>query len=151
MTFKDTDNGYQRLQDAINALPGKIELGLLGDAAARQHPNSKLTVAALGAVHEYGLGGMPERSFIRAFVDQDEFPKMAVQFAREAAAGSFSVAAFRQKFGEWCVQGMQARMDAGINPPLYPETINRKSRVGPPVPLEDTKTLRNALSFRWGP
>lgn len=146
--WRDTDNGFRRVFGSLTTLAGKLEAGVIGERAGAQHPKAEMSVAELAAIHEFGLG-VPERSFIRAFFDDAQVPEAAAHLAREVAAGVITPAEFRRKLGAWVVEGMQHRMDEGLPPPLLPETLNRKSRTGPPVPVEDTLTTRNAINARW--
>ena len=143
------DNGYKRAIAAIPTAAGKVEVGVLGQQASAKHPNSKLTVGELAAVHEFGLGNVPERSFIRGFVDDEQQQVLfrIGELARRVAAGAMTPLEYRAAVNRLLVGGIRARMDEGIPPALLPETINRKE--GPPVPLEDTLTLRDSVSARW--
>jgi hypothetical protein len=149
MTVTVKDNGYKTLFDNVPKVDGDVSVGVQGEQAAAQHPNSKLTVGELAAVHEFGLGRVPERAFVRGFVDDGQAKALApaAQLARMLLRGLITQEEFRVRVGALLVEGMQKRMDDGIDPPLLAETINKKD--GPPVPLEDTMTLRDAISAHW--
>lgn len=135
---------------AVESAMGLVQVGVLGAEAAKPHPNSDLTVGELAAVHEFGLGGTPERSFVRDFVDENEAE--AREKMRELTARvlmkKMSLPAACAKLGDYLAEGMKKRMDAGIAPALLQDSIRRKESHNP-VPLEDTMTLRDSISYEW--
>ena len=56
MTSKKNKNTIKILSDLMKALDKKvsIKVGIIGDKARELHPDSNLTNAELGAIHEYG-------------------------------------------------------------------------------------------------
>lgn len=73
MTVKDTkSSAYEKLLAATKRNAGlRLRVGVIGDGASKPHEGAEgLTVAEIAAKHELGLG-VPERSFIRAWVDQN--------------------------------------------------------------------------------
>lgn len=142
------DNGYAERLRAIKSLDGRVKskAGVLGAAANEQHDSkSGLTVGALAAIHEFGLG-VPERSFIRAWFDENKKPinDKLQEVAKEVVAGKIDVYQAMDEFGEWADQQIQVRVEAGIAPPLAEETIRRKG--GETTPLIDTQKLLKAIT-----
>ena len=68
MSVTDRDNGARRLLEQIRAIKGAaVDVGVLGQKAAEDHGG--LTVGDVATFHEFGLG-VPERSFVRNYVDR---------------------------------------------------------------------------------
>lgn len=57
------DNRLQKLIKSLKGKVPKVRIGVLGDKDARQ--GTEKTNAEIGAKHEFGLDGMPQRSFLR--------------------------------------------------------------------------------------
>lgn len=57
----DTRGLDQLILSMSNRIPD-IKIGIIGDSA---RSDGKLANAEIGAIHEFGLGGHPERSFLR--------------------------------------------------------------------------------------
>lgn len=116
-------------------------------ARSEEHRNAGtegLTVAALAEIHEFGLG-VPERSFIRAWFDQNQAEisnKLRERF-REAALGKITFDVAADQFALWCQASIQKRMAAGIQPENAPSTVARK---GSSKPLIDTGILRSSIT-----
>lgn len=149
MGVKVKDNGYNRVMRSIPTVDGIVEAGVIGEMAGAQHPRAKMTVGELATIHEFGLGNVPERSIVRGFVDdqfQQVMPRIA-QLTRMLATGLMEQDEYRAEVEKLLVDGMKKRLDDGIDPPLLASTVNRKE--GPAIPLEDTMSIREAISARW--
>jgi hypothetical protein len=145
--IKIKDNGYTNRVRAIASLDGKVKakVGVQGNEASEQHDaESGMTVAALGAVHEFGLG-VPERSFIRAWFDENkkEIDAHLQAGATAVVAGKMTVYEAQEQFGEWAQSQIIARIGRGIGPPNSPATEARK---GHGIQLVDTEKLLRAIS-----
>ena len=155
-TFKvevrDVDVGWSELRKGLAEIGGvEVKAGIIGDVAQQQHGNSGLTNAELGAVHEFGGGNVPERSFLRSSFDANR-PKyddllrkleQAVYMNRAGVRGALDL------LGSTMAADMRARIRAGIAPALAPATIARKTALGrkdPALALVDTRQLINAIS-----
>lgn len=106
-------------------------------------------VAAIAAIHEFGTAHIPARSFMRSTVNkhQKDWIKMAVAYLK-ANPGKLKNAFIL--VGEVASKDMQEAIEWGIDPPLAPQTIARKSRRGkqfPDTPLIDTGTMQEAISY----
>ena len=109
------------------------------------------SVVEIGAIHEFGAGNVPERSFIRDTVDtyRAKYLKyMGASFRREvmdiAKSKSTPAESITLKRLGLMVEGdMKKRIAQGINPPLKPETIRKKKSS---TPLIDTGQLRASIA-----
>lgn len=144
MAVRDEDRGYKALVETVFKF-GKpvVHVGILEADGGEDHGG--MTVAEVAAIHEFGLG-VPERSFLRAWFDENE------DRAREAIrrllvsviAGKRTKEQALELFGQWAQGEIQARIAAGIPPGLAESTIAKK---GSSVPLIDTGQLRSAISY----
>jgi hypothetical protein len=139
----DKDNGYRELTQNVRKWRNKtIRIGVNDDVHAGR---SGLTNAQLGAIHEFGLGKVPERSFLRAWVDQQQGEWMA-WLRNGVLASLLSNRQWASNFGKYAVKQVQARIRAGIAPALDNETIKRKPSHNS-TPLMDTEQLFNAIEY----
>ena len=71
--IKDTDRGFKKLLRQIEGASRNrgVTVGIHSGEGGKRCKGGG-TVVDVGSVHEFGLGDMPERSFIRAWVDQDK-------------------------------------------------------------------------------
>ncbi len=146
--IRDIDNGYIKLLEAAaKARHGTVDVGILaseGDKASQTTPS--LTVAEVAAFNEFGLG-VPERSFVRAYVDEngsllrEDIRKLALLVVK----GKKTTEEALETLGLKVVGGMQKRISKGIPPPNAPATIRRK---GSSKPLIDTGQLRSSITHR---
>lgn len=125
------------------------ELGIFTRANPKPPP-APITVGEIAEIHEFGLGHVPQRSFIRGWVDENP-GKIRLAMTRQMEGvikGKYDKAKAMSRFGLWAVGQIQKRMANGISPPLHPVTILRK---GSSVPLIDTGQLRASVTYqvRW--
>lgn len=140
------DNGYKKTLVRMGEMNGtKLFVGVPEQADNVKHGNSQLTVSALAAIHEYGLG-VPERSFLRAWFDENaEKIRQAINImAKAIGAGRLTQEQAMAQLGLKFVGEIQARIARNIPPPLDPKTIDRK---GSSVALIDTGVLRSWISY----
>lgn len=146
-TIRDVDRGYKKLfrnlkkhrrQDLV------VTVGI--HAAAGGHKAGDLTVAEVGAFHEFGLGNNPERSFIRAWFDETKSTnrKLLRAVYKKVLLGKLDEAAALGIMGAAFAGQIQQRIASGIAPALAPETVERK---GSSTPLIDTGQLRSSVTF----
>lgn len=108
----------------------------------------ELTIGEIAAIHEFGLGSVPQRSFLAGWADEnpDKIKNAILKGAQALVRGSIKdPIQFLNAFGAWAVGQVQRRMAQNIPPPLAPATIKRK---GSSVALIDTGQLRSSISFR---
>lgn len=107
--------------------------------------NTDQPLAVIAAIHEFGLGDMPQRSFLRSAYDENlpVIDKMIQRVANGAVFGLGTNAALNQ-LGN-VVQGMvQRKIVDGPFVPNSPATIKRKKSS---KPLIDTGHLRQSIRY----
>lgn len=107
--------------------------------------NTDQPLAVIAAVHEFGLGGMPQRSFLRSAYDENKptIDAMVDNIANGAVRG-MSVGTALNQLGN-VVQGMvQRKIVDGPFKPNAPATIKRKRSSRP---LIDTGHLRQSIRY----
>ncbi len=121
----------------------RVRVGVFGTT---KHEGTELTIAQLLEIHELGLG-VPERSILRAWAEQNEaaiqndmraaFRKMLLgKFTPEQAAKILGV--------RWVGQIQEFVRSGKVQPPLSQATIDKK---GSSQPLIDTGQLVSAITF----
>lgn len=118
-------------------------VGIQGRKAEEKKANG-LTVAALGAIHEFGLG-VTERSWLRGWFDENqvEIAEDLRKAGRGILLGRFTRERILDVLGLKYVGQIQARIARNIPPPLAAATIRKK---GSSVALIDTNQLRSAIT-----
>lgn len=107
--------------------------------------NTDQPLAVIAAIHEFGLGDMPQRSFLRSAYDENlpMIDKMIQRVANGAVFGLGTNAALNQ-LGN-VIQGMvQRKIVDGPFVPNSPATIKRKKSS---KPLIDTGHLRQSIRY----
>lgn len=107
--------------------------------------NTDQSLAVIAAIHEFGLGGMPQRSFLRSAFDENKpmINKMGDHIVNSAIKGISTETALNQ-LGN-VVQGMvQKKIVDGPFVPNSPATIKRKKSSRP---LIDTGHLRQSIRY----
>lgn len=145
--IKDEDRGYRDLVKRLFGLRTKarIDVGILEDKEHGEEGGA--TLLEIGTYNEFGTATIPERSFIRAWFDEDE-PHLREQLAALMASvveGKRTKEQVLEIMGQYCVGRIQARMAEGVAPPNAPSTVARK---GSSTPLIDTGILRASISYR---
>lgn len=149
------DRGASRLLAAARSLTeGKrVRVGILDDAPKRTADGdaADLSLLEIAAVHEFGAPdlGIPQRSFIRATIDArtGDIEKLQKAVAGRVLAGGLTTEQGLHQIGAKVASMMQAAINAGINPPLKEETIERK---GSSKPLVDTGQLKSSITWQVG-
>jgi hypothetical protein len=150
------DRGARALVKAIRDASAGLKVGLVGDAAfAAAHDAPGLTVAQLGEIHEYGIGNVPERSFIRKTIDA-QAPQLVTMVREGAAAiakGRATPEIVLNRLGAHIAGLIQAAMSEGIPPPLSPAYLKQKLRKfpGAETPLIASGQLRQAVTWKFDP
>ena len=169
MTVTTTDHGAAALLARAREFTAglRVRVGVLDDGAKRdkaprgarskkarvrakaaaRSQRQRLSLLEVAVVHEFGAGHVPQRSFIRATIDEkrSEIEAEMTNLARGVVSGKLdgrtALDLLGQKVAGWC----QARIAAGIAPALKPATIKRK---GSSTPLINTGQLRSAITWR---
>jgi len=140
VSFKVKDRG------ALPAFPSaRCTAGIHVEQGAQER--GEITVVDIGAIHEFGLGHAPERSFIRATFDDKRAALLETlrKGYKQIVKGKLTPDTVVGLAGAQYVAEVQKRIVAGIAPPNTPQTIKRK---GSSTPLVDTGVLKSAITFR---
>ncbi len=143
------DKGYKAL---MSAFTGKrkttITVGIHAADGSQPHAGGQFgeTVADIATIHEFGAPGIPQRSFLRAWFDenrqktQEATKRMAQSVLKGKRTRADAVNILAQSF----VAQIQRRIALGIPPPNSPRTIALK---GSSKPLIDTGQLRTSITY----
>jgi hypothetical protein len=129
-----------------------ITVGVHGDDGAERHraandTGAALTVADIATFHEFGTATIPQRSFIRAWYDEDkDFIAATLQKQMGlVVAGKITSEVASERIALAFEGRVKQRISRGIPPPNAPSTIAAK---GSSKPLIDTGQLRAAVRGR---
>lgn len=157
---EDKDLGLNRIIRTLNKdLDGVVvKVGVQAkEKAARRGKggsirNTDQPLAVIAAVHEFGLGGMPQRSFLRSAYDENKptIDAMVDNIANGAVQGMSVGTALNQLGND--VQGMvQRKIVDGPFKPNSPAVYKRKKKYSSnneePKPLIDTGHLRQSIRY----
>ncbi len=145
---EDKDRGYNELVKKIEGMDRlAILVGVFEREGAQPHGDDAFTVLDVAAVHEFGTDTVPQRSFIRAWFDENiEKAREALRrLMVQALQGKLTPEQCIERFGLWVQGEIQKRMAQGIPPPLAESTIEQK---GSSVPLIDTGQMRSSVTFK---
>lgn len=108
----------------------EVTTGVHQDEGSEIEEGSPLTVAEIAAIHEFGFGQVPERSWLRDFIKEN---RNALEDMLEKAAIDIYNGAdpevIMARFGLVVVGMIKQRIIAGIAPPLKEETKKQKRQV----------------------
>lgn len=151
----DRDLGQKRIMRDLRALKDRpyVKVGVL--AASGNHSNedgtkSDMSVADIATVHEYGSsdGRVPERSFIRTTMDENEAALLALtaRVKKDVILNGAPVLAALSKIGVIIRGLIQKKIASGDSdwPELAQSTIDAK---GSSKPLIDTGQLRQSINY----
>lgn len=141
------DNGLKALLAALDS--HDLTVGIHEAEGSQASGDGDATIAEIGYFHEYGTVDIPERSFLRDYIDENEAKnntRLTKLFQKVVASkGKFTATTALSQFGLLAVGEIQKRISEGIPPDLSQETIDRK---GSSVPLIDTGLLRSSITHK---
>jgi len=146
-TFEDNDSGFEDIQLLFGEEddPG-VKVGYLKESG--DHEKADLTVAHLGAIHEFGAESVniPERSHLRATMDKysDEISEKAAELNGKILDGEYDTGKALGILGAYIQLLIKQEIQKGIPPALKPATIRRK---GSSKQLIDTGQLWNSIDW----
>ena len=148
MPVIDKDKGWKALGKAVAKLGDgpSVLVGVQGAKGNAPHGADGLTNVELGTIHEFGLG-VPERSFIRAAIDEHESDLvdfMAI-LGQRCLLGEVTEEFVLGLTGEKAVDLIKDRILAHIPPPLTAARIAQKG--GITTPLVEHGTLINSITW----
>lgn len=143
----DTDKGYAALMKKLGRVQPKLIVGVFGEnAQAVADGENVITIGELAEIHEFGLG-VPERSWLRGYVDEnnDRITQMIAAVGAQVTAGNLTPEAALNLVGLKIVGEIKERISGGIQPANAESTIQQK---GSSVPLIDTGQFRGSISHQ---
>ena len=147
----DTDRGAAALVSRLrNAAGSRVKVGVLDDApkdAGEGRAPGPLSLVEVALVHEFGAGHVPQRSFVRAAVDEaiEDIRSTQHALAVQVFKGSTRLPEALNRLGAKVAATMQTRIARGIDPPNAPSTIEAK---GSSKPLVDSGQLKAAITWK---
>ena len=147
--IRDKDRGYKRLLRRLRDSTGRrvVNVGIMGKEAAAPRDGG-VTNVQVATFHEFGIG-VPERSFIRAGVDENrrQIAVLQTRLAKGVVQGKLTQTKALEILGLDVRGKMQRKIESNIPPRLKQATIDRK---GSSVALIDTGQLVNSITFEVG-
>lgn len=146
--IRDTDRGFERLMRQLRGqMIQRLAVGILANSGKRKHRDSDLSVFAIAMVHEYGSGSIPERSFIRAWADENHAKNL--ERIRRVTQAVYTRRGGEERMlramGREMVAEIRERMARGIDPPLAESTVERKGSSVPLVGGQLEKAIRSEV------
>ncbi len=139
----DVDKGYKKIR-AFAGASGSVKVGV----PDTPHQPSGIPTDEIAKKHEFGDGNVPQRSFLRAWVDANE--SRITSKARTSLLWALETGApFNEALGllgQWSVWGVRAFINKKIPPPLAKATLARKKGEFRKIPLIDTAQLWNSIT-----
>lgn len=150
MSIKPTTqfSGGQQLEKRLEAIKRRVaernsvKVGI--PAGSGDHDGTPLVV--IGAVHEFGSGHIPERSFLRVPLraNQDLWSQILRNGLPAVLRNEITSLQLMDQLGSRAAAASQEAISRGINPPNAPSTIQRK---GSSTPLVDTGRLLQSITW----
>jgi hypothetical protein len=136
----------------------EISIGWVGPNSQKTHPLApQMTISAIAAIHEFGaeieIDGFPATIPARPVVSwvYDTFRNQMIEELKAAIKRWYLGDSLVHAFGQMGVLGierMRSRIQSRIPPPLHPKTLARRKKRGTgDLPLYDTRTLSNSLTW----
>lgn len=128
ITIRTKDTGLGAMLKRLTS--PEVTVGVHSADGSAVEEGSSLTVAEIAAIHEFGLG-VPERSWLRDFVDEnrDKLSGMLATTAKLIAEGKYPADVAMNRFGLAVVGMVKQRITEGIEPALAESTKLEKMRV----------------------
>lgn len=147
---RDRDRGYNALMKRMSGAPAAtVTVGIHEAEGSATENEGGMSVAEVATLHEFGLGGQEERSFIRAYVDEnvDTIKSDLRKLSQAVVKGTLdSPEQALERFGLKTVGAIQTRISDGrVTPGLKESTIAKK---GSSVPLLDDGILRSSITHK---
>lgn len=152
---KDVDKGYKKVLIRANQLHGVvIEVGLSEASAAVPKINprgefSELTLGDVAAVHEFGLGTSPRRSFVADWFDFNLLKNKAILFkaTTKMLYGKGSLFGALSGLGMRFRNSMKKRIRTKSDPQYPPNSAATIKRKGSNIPLIETEQLYDSIGY----
>lgn len=150
LRITDRDKGYSKLFAAVRAMRGtKLTVGVHEDQGGEGYEGG-LTVAEVGAIHEFGApdANVPRRSFLRGYFDeqQDDIADKLTRAGQAVLGRGMDPQAAYEAVGLAMAGDVQARISAGLDPPNAESTIRQKGSSKPLI--GETGQLRASITAK---
>jgi hypothetical protein len=146
--IKVVDHGANALMARlVQAAKGaELQVGILAKGNEAAKGAAGQTVADVATRNEFGLG-VPERSFIRGWYDEnlEQNRRDFRVLQRQVLRGEITQAQSFGRLGSKFVGDIQKRIVAHIDPPNAASTVKAK---GSSTPLVDTGQLKSSITFQ---
>lgn len=143
---KSIDHGWEKMKERAERIDGGVKVGILESAGS--YPEGGPTIAQVADYNEFGAprAGIPERSFIRAGLEErrTELDAIRKDIVSRALDGSISNDTGLKLLGEAAKAFIQRKIVEGPFVPNAPATILLK---GSSKPLIDTGQLRRSVDY----
>jgi hypothetical protein len=145
---EDKDRGRKLLLKQLDLMDGAhADVGLFHDVKDGAADYGELSVAQIGAVHEFGSENIPERSWLRSNHDAriGKYNERLDRLYSRILQGKATVVASLTGFAEQVAGDVRRNITKIRTPPNAPATVAKK---GSSNPLIDTGTMRNSVRGR---
>lgn len=122
------DRGFNRLMRIVRAPLPEVTVGVHDSEGAATEEGGSITVAGVAETHEFGLGNVPERSWLRAYFDGNDarIKAMVRRAATAVLQGKVKPEQALNLIGLQIVGEIKSRIQSGIKPALSPRYLKRK-------------------------
>ncbi len=149
---RDTDKGARALAARVHRVAGsRVRVGVLNDAPKEEGEGAAggdRSLLEVALIHEFGApeAGIPQRSFIRAGVDENlpEIRRVQHALAVQVFRGAVELPVALDRLGAKVAALLQNRISRGLAPPNADSTIAKK---GSSKPLVDTGQLKASIAW----
>lgn len=135
MTVRDVDKGWNALVKRVFDMQRpRVAVGIF-EADGQKPAGDGMTLIEVAVINEFGGGNVPERSFLRAWFDEniDVARETLAKLLQAVVAGRLTKEQALDQFGLSLQAQVQARIARGVPPPNAPSTIAKKSSSKPLV------------------
>jgi hypothetical protein len=139
-SIKDIDRGYSEFVKGFADLDGYgVTIGI--------HAEEGSELAIIAASQEFGTDMIPERSFLRATLDEQDgaYREATADAIRSVLDGKRPAKVALERLGLRVAHDAQGKIRSGIDPALAPATIAAK---GSSKPLIDTGRLLRSITYQ---
>ncbi len=146
---EDTDHGAKVLKARLRRELPRAVVGVYGEKASAKHEGGR-TNGEIAAAHEFGLGTVPMRSWLRGTMDEHRaqitaaLQAICVATIKGKADAPQMMAQLAQAAAGWCKE----RIASGIAPELSPNYLPRKlaKHPGATTPLIASGQMRQSIA-----
>lgn len=148
MAFKTTikDKGYKKVRGSFDELKKKpfVKIGVLEKEG--DHTDSPLSVAEVATFNEFGTETIPERSFMRSTLDQNDakYRKNLETLHNKVILQQMTPDIALGILGEQIQSDIIATINSGVDPENSPATIAKK---GSSKTLVDSGQLKQSIRY----